>query len=131
MSAVPALILYSYKNCDTCRRAAKWLTSRGVAFAERPIRETPPSVQELAAVLSALGGERRKLCNTSGTDYRAGKFGEVYPTLSEPDFLARLSANGNLVKRPVLLRAGAGEGAYEVALAGFDEAAWARALGEG
>lgn len=130
MSAAPALILYSYKNCDTCRRAAKWLAARGAAFEERPIRETPPSVTELAAVLQALGGERRKLCNTSGTDYRAEKFGDVFPALDEPTFLTRLAANGNLVKRPVLLRKESEAGVYALALAGFDETVWATALDE-
>ncbi len=127
MSAAPS-ILYAYKSCDGCRRAVKWLTARGVAFEERPIRETPPSVAELRAALAALGGERRRLCNTSGTDYRAEKFGEVWPTLTEEAFLARLAANGNLVKRPLWLHRDA-TGRIHAALAGFDEAAWGAALG--
>ena len=39
--------VYAYKNCDTCRKAAKWLVAQGIAFKEVPIRETPPTVAEL------------------------------------------------------------------------------------
>ncbi len=123
----PALLVYTYKNCDACRKAAKWLAAQGVAFEERAIRETPPTVAELRAMLGHLGGERRRLCNTSGGDYRAEKLGDVIDTLSEADFLARLAANGNLVKRPFLLRA-ASAAAPALGLVGFNEAAWRDAL---
>jgi arsenate reductase len=123
MPAAP-LVVYTYKNCDTCRKATKWLAAQGVAFHERPIRDTPPTVPELRVMLAHLGGERRRLCNTSGGDYRAEKLGDVVDTLPEPDFLARLAANGNLVKRPFLLRVGPAQ----LGLVGFNEAAWQAAL---
>lgn len=122
------LILYTYKSCDTCRKAVKWLAARGIAFEEKPIRETPPSVAELRAMLAHLGGERKRLCNTSGGDYRAEKLGEIIDTLPEAGFLARLAANGNLVKRPFLLRPAAGS-APALGLVGFSEPAWSAALG--
>lgn len=115
------LAVYTYKNCDTCRRAVKWLGGRGIAFDERPIRETPPTMVELRRMLSAYSGEVRRLFNTSGQDYRALKLGEKLPGLSEDEALALLAGNGNLVKRPFLLGA-------EVAQVGFDEALWAEVL---
>ena len=42
-----AVKLYTYANCDTCRRAVKWLGARGLKFDERPIRETPPNRSSL------------------------------------------------------------------------------------
>jgi arsenate reductase len=48
--------IYTYVNCDTCRRAVKWLRAQGIAFDERPIRETPPSPAELRAMLAAGNG---------------------------------------------------------------------------
>ena len=123
MPAAAPITLYTYKNCDTCRKAAKWLAAQGIAFEERAIRETPPTVGELRAMLGLLGGERRRLCNTSGGDYRAENLGEILDSLPEADFLARLAANGNLVKRPFLLRATPALG-----LVGFNEAAWRDAL---
>lgn len=115
------LKIYTYANCDTCRRAVKWLREQQLAFTERPIRETPPSPAELRTMLAAHGGELRRLFNTSGKDYRDQKLGEKLPGFTAAAALALLAANGNLVKRPFLL----GDG---VALVGFDEAAWASAL---
>ena len=113
--------VYTYKNCDTCRRAVKWLGLRGIIFEERPIRETPPTLAELRAMLAVFPGERRRLFNTAGKDYRALKLAEKLPAMSEIDALRLLAANGNLVKRPFLL-------APDIGLVGFDEPEWAAAL---
>jgi len=116
-----ALTVYTYVNCDTCRRAVKWLRGQNLAFTEKPIRETPPTLAELRAMLAARQGELRRLFNTSGRDYREQKLGEKLPGLDAGKALALLAKNGNLVKRPFLLGAGVG-------LTGFDEKAWAAAL---
>lgn len=129
MSAAMSLVIYTYKSCDTCRKATKWLAAQNLAFTEKPIRDTPPSVAELRAMLAHLSGERRRLCNTSGGDYRAEKLGDILDTLTEADFLARLAANGNLVKRPFLLRPAASAPATPaLGLVGFSETAWQSAL---
>jgi arsenate reductase len=116
-----ALTVYTLANCDTCRRAVKWLRAHGVAFVERPIRETPPTMSELRTMLAAQAGELRKLFNTSGRDYREQKLGEKLPAMSDAEALALLAANGNLVKRPFLL-------GNDVALVGFDDDTWAAAF---
>ena len=115
------LTVYTYANCDTCRKAVKWLKAQGLAFAEKPIRETPPTPAELRTMLAAQQGELRRLFNTSGRDYREQKLGDKLPGLKPDAALALLAGNGNLVKRPFLLGPG-------VALTGFDEKAWAAAL---
>lgn len=115
------LKLYTLSNCDTCRQAVKWLRARGVPFEERAIRETPPTLPELRAALAAHGGERRRLFNTSGRDYREQKLGDKLPALSEAQALEMLAGNGNLVKRPFGVKG-------KTALVGFDEAEWAAKL---
>ena len=115
------LKVYTLSNCDTCRKATKWLRAHDVAFDERAIRETPPSKAELRAALDARGGDLRELYNTSGRDYREQKLGEKLPVMTESEAFALLVDNGNLVKRPFLI----GDG---VALVGFDEATWKAAL---
>ncbi len=131
MSREPTLTVYTYANCDTCRRAVKWLRAQGIAFTEKPIRETPPTPAELRMILARLGGPEalRKLFNTSGVDYRAQKLGEKLPSMSEDEAIALLAGNGNLVKRPFALGAGAGAGTGGVGLVGFDEAKWAEVFG--
>ena len=115
------LTVYTYAQCDTCRRAVQWLRARGLAFEERPIRETPPSEAELRVMLAAQAGEWRRLFNTAGRDYRALKLGEKLSALGRAAALGLLAKNGNLVKRPFLL-------GPRVALVGFDEKSWAAIL---
>ena len=115
------LKIYTYANCSTCRQAVQWLRGQGIAFAERPIRETPPPRAELERMLAAQGGEIRRLCNTAGRDYRELKLAEKIPALGTGGVLKLLGQNGNLVKRPFVLGPG-------VALVGFDEGAWVRAF---
>jgi arsenate reductase len=115
------LKIYILSNCDTCRRAVKWLRGHEVEFEEHAIRETPPTLAELRAVLRHRGGAIGKLFNTSGKDYREQKLGEKLPAMTEAQALALLAKNGNLVKRPFAV----GEG---VALTGFDEAEWTAAV---
>ena len=114
--------VYAYKGCDTCRKALKWLKERGIPHEVKAIRETPPSVAELKAAVAAFGGDLRPLFNTSGGDYRELGLKDQLPGMTADEAVALLSKNGNLVKRPFV--AGGG-----VALAGFKEDEWARALG--
>jgi len=99
----------------------QWLTAHSLTFAEKPIRETPPTVAELRRMLTAHEGELRWLCNTTGREYRAlglaGKLGR----LGVDEALRLLAGNGSLVKRPFLIGPG-------VALVGFHEKAWAAAV---
>ena len=116
------LKVYTLSNCGTCRAATKWLRSRGVAFDEVPIRETPPSLAELRTALDSHGGELRRLFNTSGREYREQDLAKKLPTLTTAAALKLLAGNGSLVKRPFLIGNG-------VARAGFDEDAWAKIVG--
>ena len=115
------LRVYTYAKCDTCRRAVKFLRAHDIAFDEIPIRETPPSKPELAAMLAAQNGEIRRLFNTSGADYKAQGLSSRLPSLTPAEALELLAGNGNLVKRPFVL----GDGVH---LVGFDEARWLAAL---
>lgn len=116
------LKLYTLSNCDTCRKAAKWLRARGVEFEERAIRETPPTAAEVRAMVKAQGGELKKVFNAAGGEFREQKLAEKLPTMSEQDAVALLTTNGSLVKRPFLIGAGVG-------LVGFKEQEWAEKVG--
>jgi len=118
---VKPVTVYILARCSTCREAVKWLQDHGVAFVEKPIRETPPGLPELKAMLTAHGGELRRLFNTSGLEYRALGLAPKLPQMTDSEALRLLASNGMLVKRPFLLGPGA-------ALVGFKEQAWAEAL---
>lgn len=115
------LKFYAYKKCSTCRNARKFLESKGVAFEELAIRETPPPPAELKAMLQAYDGKMTRLFNTSSQDYRDAGLKDRLPNLSEDEAFALLQENGNLVKRPFLL-------GDDVARVGFKEAEWDEAL---
>lgn len=117
------LTLYIYQGCSTCRDAMKWLKARGVPFDERAIRDTPPSIPELQAMLAAKQGNLRAIMNTSGMDYRALGLKDKLPKMSEEEVLKLLSKNGNLVKRPFAF-----DKAKSIFLTGFKEAEWKSAL---
>lgn len=121
MGEVKPAVIYTYANCSTCREATRWLRARGIAFIEKPIRETPPSPSELQVMLRHQGGELRRLFNTSGRDYREQKLSERFPALDQAGAFALLAGNGNLIKRPFLLTG-------DVGLVGFNEKAWTAAL---
>ena len=95
--------LYTYKNCGTCRKAVKYLESRGLEIVAIPIRDQPPSKAELKKMLKIYDGELIKLFNTSGQDYRALDMKNRLPSMSAEEAIDLLSQNGNLIKRPFLL----------------------------
>jgi arsenate reductase (glutaredoxin) len=121
MKTQSPLTVYTYAKCSTCRDATRWLREHHVAFVEKPIRETPPTLSEARAMLAHQQGQLRKLFNTSGIEYRAQNLAEKLPQLSETEALKLLTSDGRLVKRPFALGAGVG-------LVGFDEKKWAAAL---
>ena len=114
-----SLRVFAYKNCDTCRKALKFLAERKIAHEVVPIREQPPTVADLRAMLGHVGGDLRRLFNTSGRDYKEMNMKERLPKLSVEEALALLAGNGNLVKRPFALTASAG-------VVGFKPEEWER-----
>ena len=112
-----ALRVYAYEKCGTCRKALKFLAAKKVAHEVIPIRQQPPTIAELRAMLAHVGGDLRKLFNTSGQDYRALDLKSRLPNLSEDEALALLAGNGNLIKRPFALTPKSG-------VVGFREEEW-------
>jgi len=111
------LKVYLYANCGTCRKAKKYLTEHRIEYTEFPIREQPPSVQELGAMLDAYDGAIIRLFNTSGQDYRQGGYKEKLKTMSVEEMISELAANGNLIKRPFVV-------SDSMALIGFRQEEW-------
>lgn len=110
-------VVYAYSGCGTCKSAHKWLSDHKIDVEVKPIRETPPTRQELAQALAQLGN-LRALFNTSGADYKELNLKDKLGTLSESEALDLLASRGNLVKRPFV----AWKGRF---LVGFkDPAAW-------
>lgn len=98
--------MYAYDACGTCKKARKWLDARGIAYDVVPIVEKPPTASELTAWIAKSQLPARKWFNTSGQSYRAlvaelGK--EKVAAMTEAEIIERLSRDGKLIKRPVLV----------------------------
>lgn len=111
--------LYGIANCDTVKKARRWLDVRGIACAFHDYKREGADPARLQAWSGAAGWEA--LLNRRGTTFRrlpeADKAG-----LDADKALALMAAHPSLIKRPVVEHAGG-------LLVGFDEAAWTAALG--
>ncbi len=121
MTTRQALNFYEYSPCSICRKARQWLDQRGIPYARIPIRETPPTLEELQDMLDALGGRIRKMINTSSQDYREAGLKDRLDNMDPSEVFLLLRKNGNLVKRPFVLGPG-------VALTGFRPPEWEAAF---
>jgi arsenate reductase len=111
------LKVYEYAKCTTCQKAVRFLEAKKIPFEVIPIKEHPPTAAELKTMLGHLGGELRKLFNTSGILYREMGLSEKLGSMTEAQAFKLLGSNGMLVKRPFVLSKS--EGAV-----GFKEPEW-------
>ena len=98
----PGPLVLAYAGCSTCKSALAWLVAHGITPVVRPIVLEPPTPAELSSWVAASGLSIRKWLNTSGQSYRALGKARV-DAASDAEVAAWLSADGKLVKRPVLV----------------------------
>ena len=94
------LKVYGLKNCDTCRKAIKWLTDAGIAHEFCDLRAQPVSQEEVAQWMAAVGPD--VLVNRRGTTWR--KLSDDEKAVSEVDGLIDLMMMyPAMIKRPVFV----------------------------
>ena len=119
-----SLKVYEYAACSTCKKALKFLDSRGIHYEKIAIVDRPPSLAELRTMLKHLGGDFKKLFNTSGLLYREMKIGDrLRAGMNEGEALTLLARYGKLIKRPFALATGKGA-------VGFKEPEWKALIAE-
>lgn len=114
--------VYHYPACSTCRKALAWFAVHGVPHEKTDIVKHPPSVAELQRILEKSGLSVKKLFNTSGEVYRQQGYKDKLASMSVEEALEALSAQGKLIKRPIVID-------EDGAIVGFDEAAYAARWG--
>lgn len=115
------LKVYVYKNCDTCRKALKYLDQRDIPYESHPIVDTPPSPAEIRQVVSKMAGGLPKVFNTSGQLYRSLNMKEKLKTMAEDELVGMLHEHGKLIKRPFVVGS-------EFATVGFKAEVWDQEL---
>ena len=115
------LTVYGIPNCGTVKKARAWLDARGVAHHFVDFRKTPPTADDVAAWVAALGSKAMR--NTSGGSYRA--LGDEKKTWDDATWATAFASDPMLIKRPVIV------GESGALLAGFrgSDSSLAAALG--
>lgn len=117
--------VYSYAKCSTCRDALRFLKNQHIAHDVVDILESPPSASELRQALGFFSGERRRLFNTSGQQYRELGLADKLPAMTDTEAIALLAKNGKLIKRPFVVF---NDGEKAHFLLGFKQDEWNQTL---
>lgn len=106
------LTLYGIKNCDTVKKARRWLESHGVEYQFHDFRQDGLDKKQLSGWVEQLGWEA--IVNKRSTTWRnlSDKDKEI---TTNAQAVKLLSANPTLIKRPVLEK-------NKILLIGFKEA---------
>ena len=111
--------LYGIKNCDTVKKAQKWLADHNLNPQLHDYRVNGLDPAWLAEMAEKFGWET--LVNKKSTTWR-GLSDDVKNNLNKETALQVLTENPTLIKRPIVL-------ADNVALIGFNEAEYKQAFG--
>ena len=111
--------VYGIKNCDSVRKALKYLKERGIDFEFVDFKKTPVGCEKIDEWLRKV--EMKTLFNKRGTKYRLLKLKEL--NLDESGMREWLCRENLLIKRPVI-ELDNGE-----VLVGFDEEKYRQIFG--
>ncbi|WP_417662985.1 arsenate reductase (glutaredoxin) [Pseudomonas sp.] len=95
------LILYHNPRCSKSRAALQLLEDRGLTPEIVRYLDTPPTAEQLSAVLGKLGIAARALLRTGEDDYKTLNL--AAPELSEAQLIAAMVAHPKLIERPILI----------------------------
>ena len=91
--------IYGIPNCDTMKKARRWLDDHGVEYAFHDYRKLGVPEQELNSWVAQVGWEA--LLNRRGTTWR--KLGQaVRDDIDEASAIRIMLENPSIIKRPVL-----------------------------
>ena len=88
------------KNCDTCRKAKKWLESEGIPFTYHDVRSDGLSKEDVTHWIKELGWE--ELVNRRGTTWR-NLSDEDKNSVNQETAVDLIVANPSLMKRPLFI----------------------------
>ena len=111
--------LYGIPNCDTVKKARKWLDAQGLDYAFHDYKKEGADPAKLTSWIADKGVD--VVLNRRGTTFR--KLSDADKAdIDDPKAVALLTEHPSMIKRPVVEHGGG-------ILVGFKEAEWAEALG--
>ncbi|RUO40889.1 hypothetical protein CWE22_01450 [Pseudidiomarina aestuarii] len=114
-------ILYGIPNCDTVKKAERWLNQHGIAYSFHDIRKQPLSKEQWQALVTLVGSEA--IINKRSTSWRGLSESEQQLASSEA-VVNLLQLHPTLMKRPLVTPIAATK--PETFVIGFKEAVWAQ-----
>lgn len=94
-----AVAIYGIKNCDTMKKAVRWLDEHGVGYAFHDYKKDGVTRASLERWCHAVGWE--KLLNRAGTTFR--KLPDTArEVLDQEKAIALMLTQPSMIKRPVL-----------------------------
>ena len=92
--------MYGIKNCDTIKKAKKWLENENISYQFHDYRTNGLTEEQLCHFEEKLGWEA--LLNKRGTTYRQ-LTDEQKNTLNKNNAITLLLAHPTMIKRPLLV----------------------------
>ncbi|MBZ2169863.1 MULTISPECIES: arsenate reductase (glutaredoxin) [Marinobacter] len=96
--------IFHNPRCSKSRQTLQLLTDRGIEPEIIRYLETPPTAQELDAILTALDFEPRQLMRTKEDEYKSQ--GLDNPELSREQLIDAMVNTPKLIERPIVLANG-------------------------
>lgn len=93
------ITLYGIKNCDTVKKARRWLDNHTIEYQFHDFREQGLSEEQVLSWIDELGWET--LVNRRSTSWKALDAGQR-ESMNEESALAAILAQPTLIKRPLL-----------------------------
>lgn len=101
MSTNSRIKIYGLKNCDTCKKAIKWLDAENIDYQFIDIRNPAPDAETLKLWLAEIG--EKTLINRRSTSWR-NLSDEQKNSSTDAEFLTLIADNSTLIKRPVFVK---------------------------
>ncbi|ROL66372.1 arsenate reductase (glutaredoxin) [Pseudomonas vranovensis] len=95
------LTLYHNPRCSKSRGALELLEARGLAPTVVRYLETPPTADELKALLGKLGISARQLLRSGEDEYKTLNLTDA--SLSEAQLIEAMVQHPKLIERPILI----------------------------
>ena len=110
--------VYGIKNCDSVKKAIKFLKDHNLEFTLQDFKTDPVAQDKIEYWAKSV--EMKQLFNTRGTTYRTLKLKDL--NLSDEQKLSWLAKENMLIKRPVI------EYNSDKVLVAFDESTYKKEL---
>ena len=102
--------IFTLKNCDTCKKALKWLDTKGASYENHDVRADGLTKEQVTPLVEALGWETA--INRRSTTWRG--LGDVdKDNIDNSKAVDLIVANPTLMKRPIYVSG-------DDTIAGFD-----------